>query len=55
MRSATWPPSCLEESRRPPKPFPEWLDTVRDPAELELTLRSKGWANRLIDRAPGRE
>lgn len=36
-------------------PFPEWLDTAHDPVELELTFHSKGWANRLIDRAPGRE
>jgi hypothetical protein len=36
-------------------PFLEWVDTVYDPADLERTLRSKTWANRLFDQALRRE
>jgi protein tyrosine/serine phosphatase len=45
----------LEDSRRRPMPFLEWVDTVYDPVELKATFRSKGWANRLIDQGLRRE
>jgi protein tyrosine/serine phosphatase len=45
----------IEDNRRRPMPFLDWVDTVYDPVELERTFRSKGWANRFIDQVLGRE
>jgi protein tyrosine/serine phosphatase len=45
----------LEDNRRRPMPFLEWVDTVYDPADLKRAFRSRGWANRLIDQALRRE
>lgn len=45
----------LEENRRRPMPFLEWVDTVYDPVELKRTFRSRSWANRLIDQILRRE
>jgi protein tyrosine phosphatase (PTP) superfamily phosphohydrolase (DUF442 family) len=45
----------IEDNRRRPMPFLEWVDTVYDPADLERSFRSRTWANSLIDQALRRE
>lgn len=39
----------LEDNRREPMPFFEWVDKVYDPQELRRSFRSSGWARRLVD------
>jgi protein tyrosine/serine phosphatase len=45
----------LADNARRPMPFLEWVDKVYDPDELKRTFRSKGWADRLVDRVLRRE
>jgi protein tyrosine/serine phosphatase len=37
----------LEDSRRHPMPFAEWVENVYDPEKLTRAFRAKTWANRL--------
>jgi protein tyrosine/serine phosphatase len=45
----------LEDNKRQPMPFFEWVDTVYDPDELKRTFRSASWARRLVDQVLKRE
>lgn len=45
----------LEDNRRQPMPFFEWVDTVYDPHELRRSFRASGWARRLVDQVLKRE
>jgi protein tyrosine/serine phosphatase len=45
----------LEDNRRQPIEFFEWLDTVYDPDALKLEFRAAGWARRLVDQVLKRE
>ena len=45
----------LEDNARRPMEFFEWVETAYDPVELKRTFKSKGWANRLVDRVLHRE
>lgn len=45
----------LEDNRRRPMPFFEWVDKVYDPDELKRSFHAKGWANRLVDQVLRRE
>jgi protein tyrosine/serine phosphatase len=39
----------LEDNKRQPMPFLEWVDTVYDPVALKRDFRAAGWARRLVD------
>ena len=39
----------LEDNKRRPMPFLEWVDTVYDPDALKRDFRAAGWARRLVD------
>jgi protein tyrosine/serine phosphatase len=43
----------IDDNRRRPMPFLEWLDKVYDPEELHRSFRGRG--NRLVDQVLGRE
>jgi protein tyrosine/serine phosphatase len=45
----------LEDNKRRPMPFLEWVDTVYDPDALKCEFRSAGWARRLVDEILKRE
>jgi protein tyrosine phosphatase (PTP) superfamily phosphohydrolase (DUF442 family) len=45
----------LEDNRRRPMPFLEWVDTVYDADALKREFRSAGWARRLVDEILKRE
>ncbi len=45
----------LEDNKRRPMPFFEWVDTVYDPDALKRDFRSAGWARRLVDQILKRE
>jgi len=45
----------LEDNKRQPMPFFEWVDKVYDPDELKRTFRAAGWARRLVDQVLKRE
>jgi protein tyrosine/serine phosphatase len=45
----------LEDNRRQPIEFFEWVDTVYDPDELKREFRAAGWARRLVDQILKRE
>jgi protein tyrosine phosphatase (PTP) superfamily phosphohydrolase (DUF442 family) len=45
----------LEDSKRKPMSFMEWIDTVYDPDALRHEFRSSGWARRLVDQILKRE
>lgn len=45
----------LEDNRRRPMPFMEWVDTVYDPDALKREFRASGWARRLVDQILKRE
>jgi protein tyrosine/serine phosphatase len=45
----------LEDNRRRPMPFLEWVDTVYDPVALKRDFRAAGWARRLVDQILKRE
>jgi protein tyrosine/serine phosphatase len=45
----------LEDNKRQPMPFLEWVDTVYDPVALKRDFRAAGWARRLVDHVLKRE
>ncbi|HEY7552220.1 MAG TPA: protein tyrosine phosphatase [Hyphomicrobiaceae bacterium] len=45
----------LEDNKRRPMPFMEWVDTLYDPDALKREFRSAGWARRLVDEILKRE
>jgi protein tyrosine/serine phosphatase len=45
----------LEDNKRQPMPFLEWVDTVYDPEALREEFRAAGWARRLVDQVLKRE
>ena len=45
----------LEDNKREPMPFLEWVDTVYDPVALKRDFRAAGWARRLVDEILKRE
>ena len=45
----------LEDNRRNPMPFFEWVETVYDPEELKRSFHASGWANRLVNSVLRRE
>jgi protein tyrosine/serine phosphatase len=45
----------LEDNKRQPIPFFEWLDTVYDPDQLKHEFHAQGWARRLVDQVLKRE
>jgi len=45
----------LEDNRRQPMPFLEWVEKVYDPDELRRSFRASGWARRLVDNVLRRE
>jgi len=45
----------IEDNRRCPMPFFEWVDKVYDPAELKRSFQARSWANRLVDGVLRRE
>jgi protein tyrosine/serine phosphatase len=45
----------LEDNRRTPMPFMEWVETVYDPDALKREFRASGWARRLVDQILKRE
>jgi protein tyrosine/serine phosphatase len=45
----------LEDNKRRPIEFFEWLDTVYDPEALKREFRAAGWARRLVDQILKRE
>ena len=45
----------LEDNKRQPMPFLEWVDTVYDPEALKRDFRAAGWARRLVDQVLKRE
>ena len=45
----------LEDNRRQPMPFMEWVETIYDPDELKREFRAAGWARRLVDQILKRE
>jgi protein tyrosine/serine phosphatase len=45
----------LEDNRRQPMPFMEWVETVYDPDALKREFRASGWARRLVDQILKRE
>jgi protein tyrosine/serine phosphatase len=45
----------LEDNKRQPMPFLEWVDTVYDPVALKRDFRAAGWARRLVDNVLKRE
>ena len=45
----------LEDNKRRPMPFLEWVETVYDPDALKREFRSAGWARRLVDEILKRE
>lgn len=45
----------LEDNKRRPMPFLEWVDTVYDSDALKREFRAAGWARRLVDEILKRE
>jgi protein tyrosine/serine phosphatase len=45
----------LEDNKRRPMPFMDWVETVYDPDALKREFRSAGWARRLVDEILKRE
>jgi protein tyrosine phosphatase (PTP) superfamily phosphohydrolase (DUF442 family) len=45
----------LEDNKRRPMPFMEWVETVYDPDALKREFRASGWARRLVDQILKRE
>lgn len=45
----------LEDNRRRPTPFFEWVEQVYDPDELKRSFHASGWANRLVNSVLRRE
>src|SRR5262245_14925415 len=45
----------LEDNKRLPMPFLDWVDTVYDPVALKRDFRAAGWARRLVDQILKRE
>jgi protein tyrosine/serine phosphatase len=45
----------LEDNRRTPIPFLEWVARVYDPVELKRSFRASGWARRIVDQVLRRE
>ncbi len=45
----------LDDNKRQPMPFLEWVDTVYDPVALKRDFRAAGWARRLVDQVLKRE
>lgn len=45
----------VEDNRRRPMPFFEWVETVYDPEELKRSFHASGWANRLVNSVLRRE
>lgn len=45
----------IEDNRREPIAFFDWIDTRYDPDEIHATFRANGWANRLVNGVLRRE
>jgi protein tyrosine/serine phosphatase len=45
----------LEDDRRRPTPFLDWVHHMYDPTELKRSFRAAGWARRLVDGVLRRE
>ena len=45
----------LEDNKRQPMPFMEWVETAYDPVALKREFRASGWASRLVDQILKRE
>ena len=39
----------LEDNKKNPMPFLEWVENVYDPEELHRTFKANGWANQLVN------